>query len=347
MIQGKQLKAFIAQGENQRVEFKRELSDEVFQNLSKELAALANTEGGVIIVGIDNARIVLGVKSEQASIGRVYQEASNCIPPVTVNAYEQRIGPNRLVIIEVPKSTYIHCDKTRRFPQRIGDRTEFMETQMILLLAKSRNLVEAGSSSEPRPLLYPATESSTKAPSKQDTELISLLSNPSNAVRLAAVQDLHARASRIRIEEVTGFWKSITSALHDQSPDVRRWTLMLLETFVNQFQVRSLKIKSKRIAESIGELALNDPDASVRASAFQLMCWMGIPEYLDKIVKMLMTSSKENYASLNPQYNLSHLTKRRLWNNLRRRLYSELESAKDNDTQARAAELLSVVRYFP
>jgi hypothetical protein len=113
---------------------------------------------------------------------------------------------------------------------------------------------------------------------------------------------------------------------------------------VNQFQSNPVQIASKETIETIARLALEDPEPQVKVNAFQLMCWLGKPEYQPAIIKILVDSPKAMYQGLNAQYNLSHLTKRRLWNRLRSNLYSMLEASQDKEVQARLLDLLQLMR---
>ncbi len=350
MLTSKQLEQLVSRGEGLNLDLKRDLSDEVYQDMTKDFAAFANTEGGTILVGVTNAREVVGVRTEPGAISRIYQEASYCVPPVTINAYEQVLRKARLIIIEIPKSTYIHCDKKRRFPQRFGDRIDFMETQMILSLAKSRRLVSEGEGSNQTEILtIPRVNQvwvppPTKPPTRDDRETVALLSHLNVAVRIAAVQDLYSRTDRRQIEKVPGFWNAIYNRLSDDSPEVRRWTTNLIHSLADGVRRKPIGMIPKRILKKVPELAVNDADLSVRHSAFQLMCLTGRPEFLRAILKVFLTTPKENFAGLNPQQNLSHLSKAML-HNLKKKFYSELGATQDKDVQARVLDLLQDLRY--
>ncbi len=54
----------IKQGEGQTVEFKREFTTDV----GKEIVAFANTDGGVIIIGVDDDGRIVGVEGKPRKI---------------------------------------------------------------------------------------------------------------------------------------------------------------------------------------------------------------------------------------------------------------------------------------
>ena len=63
-LQKKSLKETIAGGENERLEFKAGFDRETIQTLS----AFANTNGGCIIIGVDNQGTVHGIQTGQETI---------------------------------------------------------------------------------------------------------------------------------------------------------------------------------------------------------------------------------------------------------------------------------------
>ena len=56
----------IEPGEDRHTEFKRGLGD--FSRIGRAICAFANTEGGVIILGVDPSQEIVGVKEESESV---------------------------------------------------------------------------------------------------------------------------------------------------------------------------------------------------------------------------------------------------------------------------------------
>lgn len=56
----------IGGGEDERIEFKRGLGD--LQPVGRAMAAFANTDGGVVILGVDNSGTIVGVREEPESV---------------------------------------------------------------------------------------------------------------------------------------------------------------------------------------------------------------------------------------------------------------------------------------
>src|SRR5687767_7988997 len=82
-------------GEGQEVEFKRSLNSD----LSKELVAFANAEGGRIFIGIDDSGKVTGVQIDNELKSRVEVMARDCDPAVVVRL---EVFDN-ILIVNVPE----------------------------------------------------------------------------------------------------------------------------------------------------------------------------------------------------------------------------------------------------
>lgn len=76
-----ELKFLISEGENFKIEFKRQFSS--VEKIAKELIAFANTKGGMILFGVDDDGTIYGVESEKSEADLIYEAAHNfCEPPI-------------------------------------------------------------------------------------------------------------------------------------------------------------------------------------------------------------------------------------------------------------------------
>ncbi|MCK5888826.1 MAG: putative DNA binding domain-containing protein, partial [Methylococcales bacterium] len=96
------LAELLRQGENASIEFKAQFVRP--ESLAKEMIAFANTQGGVILVGVSDQGDVVGIKPEESPTEYVSNIArNNVIPPVDVQI-ERIIDQDKVVIaIIVPK----------------------------------------------------------------------------------------------------------------------------------------------------------------------------------------------------------------------------------------------------
>lgn len=79
--------AYLRQGENQYVEFKREFNKKNSQEFHETVSAFANTKGGVIMVGVDDNGAIAGVEDPNIE-DRVRDSLNNCIQPMPEIEFE-------------------------------------------------------------------------------------------------------------------------------------------------------------------------------------------------------------------------------------------------------------------
>ena len=96
------LKALIRQGEGTQVEFKKTITH-LFK-IAKTLAALANNRGGVILVGVEDNRHIVGVNPEEESFMIMQAARDWCQPAVEVHLQEIEQEGATVLVVTVPES---------------------------------------------------------------------------------------------------------------------------------------------------------------------------------------------------------------------------------------------------
>jgi predicted HTH transcriptional regulator len=97
------IKQLIAEGEGQRLDFKFEISDS--RKIARTLSAFANTEGGILLVGVkDNGRIT-GIRSDEEfymleGAARLY-----CRPEINFTVKEWHIEGKTILEARISKSS--------------------------------------------------------------------------------------------------------------------------------------------------------------------------------------------------------------------------------------------------
>ncbi len=106
------LKALISEGENFKIEFKRQFSGT--EKIAKELIAFANTKGGMILFGVDDDGTIYGVESEKSEIDFIYEAArSHCEPAIEPIVQVIELNGKDIVVAIVEES--------RNKPHRLQD----------------------------------------------------------------------------------------------------------------------------------------------------------------------------------------------------------------------------------
>ena len=99
----KDLKNLIATGESSFLEFKHKVASP--EKIAKEMVAFANTNGGRIIIGVDDNGDISGIESYYEEEFWLRQAAEDvCVPALNINIEMVHAGKKDVMIVEIPES---------------------------------------------------------------------------------------------------------------------------------------------------------------------------------------------------------------------------------------------------
>lgn len=90
------------QYENERMEYKRQMTDEIY----KEVIAFANTEGGVIYIGIDDQGNMTGIDNIDETYTRLTNGIRDAIAPDVTMFVRYVLQENKIIRMEVGEGSY-------------------------------------------------------------------------------------------------------------------------------------------------------------------------------------------------------------------------------------------------
>lgn len=97
------LPELVAEGENRYTEFKRLVHSPA--KIAKPIAAFANTEGGVILVGVDDDKRIVGIESEKEMLEIVHDAVTFHIDPEPeIETYVEEFKRRLVLMVFVPES---------------------------------------------------------------------------------------------------------------------------------------------------------------------------------------------------------------------------------------------------
>jgi predicted HTH transcriptional regulator len=105
-----QLKEIISNGESFTVEFKRKFTSP--EKICREIIAFANSSGGMLIIGVDDDKTVVGVKSEKEEMDQVAEACEFYIDPPLEPEIE-------IVNIEYKDVIVVHIDESDHKPHKL------------------------------------------------------------------------------------------------------------------------------------------------------------------------------------------------------------------------------------
>jgi len=114
----------LKQGEGEKIEFKSSVS-----NLSHDICAFLNTEGGIVLVGIDDHGNIIGIKNKQKQ--KVSDILAGIEPIPNVKIEKIKIENTEIFIIKIAKSNKLHSVGNRIYI-RLGANNRPLCTQEII-----------------------------------------------------------------------------------------------------------------------------------------------------------------------------------------------------------------------
>ena len=126
-------------GEDSTIEFKREMPHR--DSLADEIAAFANSQGGVILIGVDDYREIVGLElQELGSVEKTVVEIceDSIEPTVHIFTEKLRLDEKNLLKIEVPRSLFVHKTANGYYTRQESSKKE-MSTEQLARLFQTRS----------------------------------------------------------------------------------------------------------------------------------------------------------------------------------------------------------------
>lgn len=136
-----EIRKLALEGEGQQLEFKRKAAHP--EKIVREFIAFANTDGGTLLIGVDDDGSIPGVKYPEEEIHVISEALSKQCRPLLV--YQEDVIPiseNRFVVrYDISPSEKVHFltfDKTRETFVRVKDKSIKASAEMQEILRRSK-----------------------------------------------------------------------------------------------------------------------------------------------------------------------------------------------------------------
>ena len=121
-------------GEDATIEFKREMPHR--ESMADEIAAFANSQGGTILIGIDDNKEIVGLELQELDrVEKTVVEICNdwVEPEVDIFTEKLRIDDKNLLRIEIPSSLFVHKTHNGYYTRQENTRKEMSTVQLARL----------------------------------------------------------------------------------------------------------------------------------------------------------------------------------------------------------------------
>ncbi|MFP8489600.1 helix-turn-helix domain-containing protein [Gracilimonas sp. Q87] len=134
------LKNLVQTGESSFLEFKHSVASP--EKIAREIAALANTKGGTILIGVEDNGEIIGVESYHEEEFWLNQAAvEECIPEVDIKIELVDIGERDVLLVKVPEATvkpiYVKGKKYRQVYVRLDHESVVASDEYVEVLKQN------------------------------------------------------------------------------------------------------------------------------------------------------------------------------------------------------------------
>ena len=127
----KEIQEVIGQGEGLRLEFKSSFNDEVIETV----VAFSNTVGGIVIIGIDNKKKLIGVHVGEETIQKIVNEIKNKTnPSVFVDIESLNVDAKHILIIRVQEYPIKPISFKGRYYKRVKNSNHLLTVGEVVQL---------------------------------------------------------------------------------------------------------------------------------------------------------------------------------------------------------------------
>lgn len=342
-ITNEQLANWIKEKEWDKLEYKENLSIFKFEELSKYFAAFANTDGGILVLGINKQGQTIGCSLNDEDRNLVSQQAANCDPHVmNIQIKEREYDNKKITLIYIPKSRMIHQDVKKRFPIKSGSIIAYHNIVSLIQSLKARELLTGKVEflEEPIPIIK-----SGKRDIPVDVEfcLIAIKGNNKDTI-LEGLRELEVLIYKVNILDQKDILNMIKELLDNKETDILNKSLKIIEDMVrfvgrekgddSEDRKKLIELYNCKILDIVKK-----EDIEMRAGAIRVLIEMDDDNFIEPLTKFIL----ENEDSRNKfPFGTMRISNRK---KLKTALLRKLEKNKlDTDVKKRIRDIIEETR---
>lgn len=344
-----QLKELVDRSEDHTIDLKAEVSEEVTRGLSTDIAALANYHGGFIVFGVTDTKDPKGCRLEARDRDKVSQQAANCNPPITIDLEQVSFGERQFLVVKVPESRAVHSDYKHRFPIRIGNTTNYLDTSGLMFLFRDRGLIPGEGDDYPYGFPYiplepePEEWERSSIPESEAELVISALESEYPTVRLEIIEDLMRLAHRHALFENPAIASRIRAILESGEKE----EAMRVANLISNVASFGTKLEVNAISEWIETMYGICESSSPRElvyRVFEILQTISGERAIDLLVNWITELEDEKYDRLQPHERLHNAKYVGIDEAIRLKMYALLMEGQEENITKRITDVLEAVR---
>lgn len=103
MYDGREVSTIIRGGEDDKTEFKEEIPEGSLDKLGTEIVALANHNGGILLLGVDDDGKIVGIDDPDSLDNRISGHLrTKCRPPLTAEIHVESAMDDKILVVDIP-----------------------------------------------------------------------------------------------------------------------------------------------------------------------------------------------------------------------------------------------------
>lgn len=281
-----QIMNWIKNGEWNILELKENLSEFKKDELPKYYAAFANTEGGLLILGINKQNQTIGCSLNDKERNKISQYAKDCTPHIMgIKIQERDYDNKKITLIYVPKSNMIHQDHNHRFPIKVGAVIDF------------HNIISLIQSLKERELLVGKIEFLNKVSTFEKRERREISNEDIDwCINTLKEEDKDLISEGLRELEILIYWSDIVERqdlidrlnelFKNEDIDIKKRLLKVIKDILRKDDIKDRNKLIKKYDKEVLNL-VNNEDIEIRIIVIEILIEMNNDAFIEPIIKLI------------------------------------------------------------
>lgn len=262
-------------------------------------------------------------------------------PAITIDFDDVAFATRNFLVVKVPRSSIVHSDNRRRFPVRIGNTTDYLDSVGLSVLLRERGQVPHEQAQQ---VAAKAEREGHPIPGDELSLFLRTLKD-GGAARLEALRDFWALARQYVLLDREDVASAVESVLTSGSEEEKESTLDALRA-IHQVGTAAEKETLWRWRDILKHIAMSSPRTQTASKAFFILVLLMDELVIEVLMYWITRIEESTYRNLQPLAYLSGVSlSPEFKRSIREAMYALLSKDKGDDVSRRVPELLEAIRW--